>query len=396
MRILLANKFYYRRGGDCIYTINLEETLKSKGHEVAIFAMQCTDNLPSNWRYYWPTEVSFKSGIKMLRGFLRPFGTDEVANKFIKLLEDFQPDVVHVGNIHSQISPIIVKISYEKGIKVVWTIHDYKLLCPRYDFLKKGKIICEECLENKYSVVHNKCIKKSKIASFLGYKEACKWNIVDLGKWTDSFICPSIFVRNMMIKGGLPKDKVFTIVHSINTDSCLIDSCLPKEERTYYCFIGRLSHEKGVKTLIEAANQLPYKLKIIGDGPICNNLSLYSHKNIEFVGFKDWNEIKQIVSKARFCVTPSEWYEVLGLVNIESLCLGTPVLGARIGGIPELIEEGVSGMTFESGNVEDLKVKIEKMFATSFDYEEISRKAQERFSAETYYEKLMDIYKGKN
>lgn len=393
MKILLVNKFYYRRGGDCIYTLNLEKLLKSKGHDVAIFAMQCRDNYPSQWSKYWPMEASFKPGLKMIRGLMRPFGTKEVEKKFTRLLEDFKPDVVHVGNIHSQISPIVVKIAHERDIKVVWTIHDYKLLCPRYDFLKKGQTICEECLTNSHSVVDYNCVKNSKIASYLGYKEALKWNVKNISEWTDDFICASDFVREMMVKGGFPKAKVHTIVHSVDTDACAMTSYSLKEDRSYYCFIGRLSHEKGVKTLIEAANQLPYNLIVIGDGPIIKDLKLIANDNIDLVGFKNWEEIKKTVSNARFCVTPSEWYEVLGLVNLESLCLGTPVLGARIGGIPELIEEGVTGMTFKSGNVDDLKDKILKMFAHDFDYQAIAKDAIERYSSEAYYHKLMEYYK---
>lgn len=113
---------------------------------------------------------------------------------------------------------------------------------------------------------------------------------------------------------------------------------------------------------------------------------------IEFVGFKQWLEIKEIVGKARFCVAPSEWYENNPISVIESLCLGTPVLGARIGGILELIEEGANGMTFESRNVDDLSDKIKKMFEASFDYRTIADEARKRFDAERYYQRLMEIY----
>ena len=130
------------------------------------------------------------------------------------------------------------------------------------------------------------------------------------------------------------------------------------EREDYYCFIGRLSHEKGVKTLIEAASRLPYKLKIIGGGPLNEELRMRNEElkgNLEFLGFKQWDEIKELVGSARFSVIPSEWYENNPLSVIEAQCLGTPVLGARIGGISELIREGVTGMCFESRNAQDLK-----------------------------------------
>ena len=391
MRILLANKFYYRRGGDCIYTLNLESMLKENGHDVAIFAMQCADNLPSEWSKYWPSEATFRPGPKMIKGFLRPFGSKEVAKKFAALVDDFKPDVVHVGNIHSQLSPIIVKIAHEKGLMVVWSIHDYKLLCPRYDFLQNGKTVCEECLRNVHAVLDHNCVKNSKVASFLGYKEAMKWTRKDLDEWTDSFVCASDFVSNIMVRGGFSKEKVHTIMHSIDTDGCMLDSYQPKDERDYYCFIGRLSHEKGSKTLIEAANRLSHKLVVIGDGPLSEELKAIAHENIEFVGFQNWDGIKRIVSKARFCVAPSEWYEVLGLVNLEALCLGVPLLGANIGSIPYLINQS-NGLTFEPRNVEDLSNKIGLMWKADFDYKAIAKVAIEAYSNKAYYEKLMKIY----
>ena len=114
--------------------------------------------------------------------------------------------------------------------------------------------------------------------------------------------------------------------------------------------------------------------------------------NIEFLGFKQWDEIKDIAGRAKFSVIPSEWYENNPLSVIEAQCLGTPVLGARIGGIPELIDEGVSGMTFASGNIDDLKNKIEYMYNATFDYEKIAQKAMERYNAEAYYKEIMKVY----
>ena len=138
MKILLANKFYYRRGGDCVHTLNLEQLLKAHGHEVAVFAMDYPENLETQWSKYFPSEVKFKLGTGMIEALMRPFGTREVQRKFNALLDDFHPDVVHLNNIHSQLSPVIAEMAHERGIKVVWTLHDYKLLCPRYDCLRNG------------------------------------------------------------------------------------------------------------------------------------------------------------------------------------------------------------------------------------------------------------------
>ena len=392
MKILLANKFYYRRGGDCIYMLNLEKLLKAYGHEVAVFAMDYPENLDTPWKKYFPKNMS------KLMAFTRPFGSHEVKSKFKKLLDDFKPDVVHLNNVHTQLSPVMAELAHQWGIKVVWTLHDYKLLCPRYDCLKNGNTICETCFKgDKKACLDNKCMKGSKLASFIGYKEAVTWNRERLEACTDVFICPSQFMADKMVQGGFSKSKMRTLCNFIDVEKCKyapadgMDNTdpivFPKKE-DYYCFIGRLSHEKGAKTLIEAANQLPYKLVIIGGGPLMDELKSVANTNIEFVGFKQWDDIKQLVGKARFSVIPSEWYENNPLSVIEAQCLGTPVLGANIGGIPEL-----TNYTFSSGNIADLKTKIEKMWNSELDYQQIASDAQHRYDAETYYDKLINIYK---
>lgn len=390
MKILLANKFYYRRGGDCIYMLNLELLLREYGHEVAIFAMDYPDNLETPWRKYFPSEVKFKPGLGMLEAFLRPLGTNEVKRNFCALLDEFKPDVVHLNNIHTQLSPIIAELAHERGIKVVWTLHDLKLLCPRYDCLRNGKIACEECFMDKRKVLEYKCMKNSIVASFLAYKEAVSWNRERLEKCTDIFICPSLFIANKMIQGGFNKTKMCTLCNFIDIEKTR------KQEYNkldYYCFIGRLSNEKGVVTLVKAARQLPYKLKIIGEGPLMEELKiLCKGTNIELVGYKQWAEIKELLGRARFSVISSECNENNPLSVIEAQCLGTPVLGACIGGIPELIEEGKSGMLFKSKDIVDLKKKIEMMFTYTFDYESLAKKSQEKYSADAYYKQLMKIY----
>lgn len=385
MNILLANKFYYRRGGDCIYMLNLEQLLKEHGHKVAVFAMDYPENIETPWKQYFPQNMS------KLMAFTRPFGSAEVKVKFNRLLDDFKPEVVHLNNIHTHLSPIIAELAHNRGIKVVWTLHDYKLLCPRYDCLRNGNDICELCFNgDKSSCKTYKCMKGSTLASLIGYKEATTWNRRRLEACTDVFICPSKFMAQKMIQGGFTSKKLIPLCNFIDIDKCKKDTY---EKENYYCYVGRLSHEKGVKTLIKAAQKLPYKLVIIGGGPLSDELkNETTNANIEFVGYKQWDEIKEIVSKARFSVIPSEWYENNPLSVIEAQCLGTPVLGANIGGIPELIDNGITGMIFTSRNVEELTQKIEDMWQHQFNYKEIATISQAKYNSENYYREIMKIY----
>ena len=401
MRILLCNKFYYRRGGDCIVTMDLEQLLKSHGHEVAIFAMDYPENNDSLWRKYWPSNMS------KIKAFTRPFGDSEVKHKFSQLIEDFKPDVVHLHNIHTQLSPVIAEIAHKKGIKVFWTLHDTKLVCPCYTCMRDGKW-CTECFTNKKAVIKHKCMPGGIIGATIGYLEQKKWNKDLLEKYTTKFLPPSQFMADTCIKGGYSRGKFQVLCNFIDVEK-VKNPCFDKTLKTdilgntiaskeqYYCYLGRVTEVKGIRTLCEAANKLPYKLVVIGGGELLDELKeKYSNSDkIIFTGQKNWNEFRPVLEGAKFMVLPSEWSENNPLTVIESQSLGTPVLGARIGGIPELIEENVSGMTFVSGDVDDLKDKIQQMWDVSFDYESIAKNAVARYSSEAYYERLMEIYKGK-
>jgi glycosyltransferase involved in cell wall biosynthesis len=391
MKILIANKFYYPRGGDCIYTLHLESLLKSKGHEVAVFAMQHQQNQPNDFQNYFPSEVSYSAGGKknLVKTVLRPLGTSEVKQKFKALLNNFKPDIVHLNNIHTHLSPVLAEIAHKKRIRVIWTLHDYKLLCPRYDCMKDGKP-CRLCFSDKSNVIKSKCMKNNLVASALAYIEAKKWSKSKLEIFTDVFICPSEFMKSQMLAGGFREEKLTVLNNFLSIRESDSTNC---KREDYYCYIGRLSVEKGIETLLKTAKQLPYPLKIAGKGHLFDDLKArYSSKKIEFLGHLNREEVKSLIEKARFSVIPSEWYENNPLSGIESLCSGTPVLGANIGGITELIEENRNGLLFESGNKEDLKNKIEEMYRLTFDYYNIAQKAQNDYSSENYYTSLMNIY----
>ena len=405
MKILLANKFYYRRGGDCIYTMNLEKMLKEKGHEVAVYAMQYPENEKSEWSGYWPTNMT------KLDAFTRPFGARQVVKGFSRLMDDFKPEVVHLNNIHTQLSPVIAKIAHEKGARVVWTLHDTKLVCPCYTCTRDGKW-CTECFTDKKAVIRHRCMPGALPGAVIGYLEAQKWNKEVLQEFVDLFLPPSKFMMDTCVEGGYKPEKFRVLCNFI--DVTKVKGLKGEEVKglkgDYYVYLGRVNEVKGVRTLCKAAAQLDKKLIVIGGGELLPELqeAYKDCKQIEFKGQMQWEEFMPILRGARFMVLPAEWSENNPLTVIESQSLGTPVLGARIGGIPELIDEegkglkgeeviGLkddNGMTFTSGDVEDLKDKIIKMFNHEFDYDAIAKNAIERYSSEAYYEKLMKYYKG--
>jgi glycosyltransferase involved in cell wall biosynthesis len=396
MKILVCNKFYFPKGGDCVYSIELEKLLRKNGHETAFFAMKHSQNYPSVYSNYYPSTVDYSN--RNLANFqeqlIRPVYSYEVKKKFNSLLDIFKPDVIHVNNIHSQLSPIIVKEAYKKGIPVVWTLHDYKLICSRYDSMRNEKP-CELCYKDKTHVIRHKCLKNSLVASVLAYTEATMWNSDRLERYTSKFISPSNFLKTKMVAGGFSSSKIAVLPNFINENK-IAQQLEIKED--YYCFIGRLSKEKGIDTLCEAASGIPNrKLIIIGTGPEEYFLKeKFGSPNIQFLGHKDWHELQPIVAKARFLVIASKWYENNPLSVIEALANGTPVIGANIGGIPELIQDGVNGLLFEPGNCDDLRNKINFFFdnfCSKVENTSLIEQAKKNHSSEEYYTKLMNIYK---
>ena len=397
-RVLIVNKFYYRRGGDCVCALNLERLLRERGHEVAVFSMDHPENLPSEWSRYWASGVDFSGGAKeKVAAVRRILGQGDIRKSFGRILREFKPDVVHLHNIHSYLSPIVGRMARAAGARVVWTLHDYKLLCPAYACLRNGTV-CEECFTDKKRVLATRCMKGSLAASALAYAEALKWNRKTLEKFTHKFICPSSFMARKMSQGGFSEGKLATLCNFIAPEAAEEFLRLSAQghsgpREAYYCYIGRLSPEKGVGTLLEAAAELPFELRVAGGGPLADELrNRFSHcKNIKFLGHLGGDEIVELLSRARLSVMPSECYENNPLGVIESLCAGTPVVGAEIGGIPELIDNE-SGVTFPSGSVDELRQAILKAWNGGFDNNAIARQSLVRFSSTAYYTKLMEIY----
>lgn len=396
-RILIVNKFYYPRGGDCVCTINLEKLLKDRGHETAIYAMEYPENIESEWSGYFAKRVDFNgSPGSLLKAAARTLGMGDIKKSFRRILTDFKPDVVHLNNIHSYLSPVLARLAKESGAKVVWTLHDYKLLCPSYSCIRDGKP-CELCFTNKREVIFKRCMKGSLAASIIGFAEAKMWNRKKLEQNVDTFICPSEFMKSKMVQGQFDSAKLVTLCNFI--DPVKMESIMHRAGKTsvrdnrIYSYIGRLSPEKGIGHLLEVASTLPFRLVIAGTGPLEDELkNKYGNcPNISFTGRLNAIEVANLVSSSHATIIPSRWYENNPLGVIESLCAGTPVVGAEIGGIPELINRD-NGITYAWDNPGDMEHAITQAMTREWDNDRIAMESQSRFSADTYYRSLISIY----
>lgn len=390
MRILLINKFYRRAGGDCVHFLAVERLLRGAGHEVAVMTMRHPDNLPLPPGSYELPQVRIDGPLAhKLKAAARILGAG-IDRAVSAALREFRPEVVHLHNIHSYISPRVAQLAHSAGCRVVWTLHDYKLLCPAYAFQCRGEV-CTRCLSSPRGVLSRRCMKSSVAASFLAYAEARRWRRAVVEPWVDAFICPSGFMREQMIAGAWPAHKLITLGNFMGGDAAPAVS----GDRSGACYIGRLSPEKGVDRLARVAARSSWRLTIAGSGPQEQDLRRQygGCPNIEFAGALDAAGVAALLGRSAVSVVPSVCFENNPLAAIESLCCGTPVVGTRIGGIPELITPD-AGLLCAPGDDDALGRAVTQALALPWDNAAIAAGATARFAPAPYLQSLLNIYSG--
>lgn len=395
-RVLIVNKFYYRRGGDCIHALGLERMLRERGHEVAVLATAHPLSLTSEWSAYWPAAVDFADG-SPVKAAARMLGVDGMARRVRRLLSAFRPDVVHLHNIHSHLSPVVAREARRAGCRVVWTLHDYKLVCPAYTMLCRGRV-CSDCRNGGWAVVRKRCFRNSLGASLAARAESLRWSRAAVERWTDMFICPSEFMGKTMELAGYNPARLKVIPNFWTPNPRNPEMTRPEAGELYYCYAGRIAAEKGLDTLLRAAAGLPYRLKIAGDGPQFESLRARygSNGRVEWLGQLGAEATAALIEGARLSVVPSEWNENCPLSVIESLCAGTPVVASRMGGIPELLDaEPEMTRMFAAADAKALAAAVSDLWTQASADEKRRRmamRARRRFSPEAYYRQLAEVY----
>lgn len=440
MRILLVNKYFYRKGGAETYFFALAEGLRALGHDVAFFSMQHPNNEPSYWSKYFVSEKDYVgdiSAFKKVQEASTLIYSFEAKRKFEALLEEFKPDIIHMNNVHRQLTLSILDAPYLKNhhVPVVYTAHDYILLCPAYTMVNGRGEVCDACLDRHFMhATKNVCVKGSRAKSALATMEAEFLKLHHSYDKIDLIIAPSQFMKSKLDEGGFAGKTV--AIQNFLTDSQMamgarVTNTHKFEDteagvRPYFLFFGRLSKEKGILTLVKAflqaagltnkgadaqsndqdAQVLPdvWDLHIVGDGPergaieqLIASAGPQAASRIHLLGYKSGEELQREVGNARFTVLSSEWRENMPYSGLESLAAQTPIIGARIGGIPELVEEGKTGFTFESGNTNNLADRLLKTaLIDENDYAAIQRQCGEyvknRCRQQTYAEQLIERY----
>lgn len=375
MRILVVHNAYQERGGEDVVAADEVELLRRFGHEVRVYSRQ-------------NDEIANIGRVALVR---QTFWSSRAYNDIGALILDFRPDVMHVHNTFPLISPAVYWRANESNVPVIQTLHNFRLICPQAMLLRNGRI-CEECtgklpwrgaVRGCYRASY---VQSAVLASMLVAHRA-------IGTWTEKvtrYIALTEFCREKFISAGFSAERIAVKPNFVDlVPACDIDRTCD------LLFVGRLSPEKGIAVLVEALRKCPdVRLRAAGTGSESDLLA--ELQQVTMLGLQQRENIYSEMHSASALVVPSLSYETFGLVAIEAFACGLPVIASRLGGLAEIVENGVTGLLFEPGNADDLVVKIQWARSHPGEMRAMGRAArlryEERFSSESNHRQLMAIY----
>lgn len=401
-RLLSLNSYHYRRGGADVVYFEHDALFREAGWETAHLAMHHPQNVPSEWAKYFVDELQYGhvySVAQRLRMAGKVIYSLEAREKLRRLLARFRPDVAHAHNLYHHLSPSVLPLLHEERIPVVLTAHDLKLCCPSKQMMI-GTEPCERCRGGNYlNVVRHRCLHGSLSVSALVALESA------VHRWTgiyrrnvDRIVVPSLFLRRTFEAWGWPARQLVHIPNFVR-----VETFAPAyEPGKHFVYFGRLAAEKGIATLLEAVRRSRERLVIVGAGePEVERLVAEAvaagEGRLSWLGRRTGRELHDVVASARAVVLPSCCYENAPMAILEAYALGKPVIGADIGGIPELVREGETGFLFPSGDVEGLRAALGRVrdlsdAAVADMGAAARRRVADHFTAELYRERMLDLY----
>ena len=394
--ILNVSQNYHVRGGSDRYFFTLAELLQKHGHRVIPFTAANPNNEPSEWERYFPRGADFEHpGAGDLLRFLY---SHDAVKSIRRLLQDTNIDLAHFHIYYGKLTTSILEVLKRDGIPLIQTLHEYKLTCPVYSHLSNDQI-CEAC-EGKHfwRALPKRCNRGSLARTTLSVTESYISKMLGAVKKFDHFISVSHFLRKKAISHGIPEDKISTVHNFVDVSDITPNFSIGN----YVLYFGRVHQSKGILTLIKAAVPLTHvPIYIVGDGEAIPEVQRIIEQNgcqhIHLLGFKQGDELRELITNSICTVLPSEWYENCPMSVLESYAYGKPVIGADIGGIPELIVDDVDGFLVPSGEQETLRERLLWMFEHKNDAAEMGRigryKMETEFNADIHYEKIMNVYK---
>lgn len=399
MKILFANNYAYLRGGSERVMFDEAVLLNTRSISSLIYSRFHPCNHKCEAQEFYSPHIEYE-GLGLLKRLWTArelVYSNATADGLLALIKRHRPDILHGHNIYGRLTTSIYDAARQMSIPSVMTLHDYKLVCPSYLLMRAGQV-CELCVSGgSYQCMIKRCHKGSLAASAVYVAEAYFTKYLKKYASVSYFICPSRFIMGKHEQGGLPTDKLVYIPNAIS-----VNSFLPKfKDGKYVLFVGRLSREKGVKTLLQAMKGLDLPVKLVGNGPMQAELEAFAAGHgittVTFEGYRSGEELENLFQQAAFLVFPSEWYENAPMTILEAYGYGKPVIGANIGGIPEMIVDGETGFLFPPGDVEALREKIDLLWSQPALVKEMGMNArqlvEEKYNSELHLEKLLEVYR---
>lgn len=400
MKILQINNHHELRGGSERVYLETGKLLAENGHDVFYFSSSKAGINYQNRNTCILKAESFEntSKIKKIYNVFRFVYSIKVASCLDEFIKEVRPDIAHLHIFYGQLSNSILPVLKKHKIPCVMSVHEYRMLCPTYTLYNQNGEICNLCASGRYiNAIKNKCNKNNFWFSAISALECfLRDKLFFYGKYIAKFIMVSKFCKDTherYIPGV--RNKSIKLFNFIDT------SCFSRTQthKGYFLYFGRISREKGIATLLNAVKNTNCHLKVVGCGDMLDAIKneFLECPRIEFCGFKSGPDLEEVIRGAKFVCVPSEWYENNPMTIIEAFAHGKPVIGANIGGIPELVLDDLTGFLFQPGDSVGLSKLLLKCDSLSEnDYQRLSLNAfdfaNKNTSKEVHYSKLMKIY----
>ena len=400
MKVLMANTFHYRRGGDATSAFATTRLLEQSGHTVIPIAMRHPQNEPSVWERWFLPGIDYRQsrvGLSMAHRIPQMIWNKQAYRTTSQLIQTTRPDLLHAHHVHRHLTPSVIEAAHRAGLPVVWTVHDYELICPQGHLFSKGET-CEKCRGHRYHhAVVRQCKWEKPIPSLLASLEKAIHRLRGVWSLVDRFLCPSMFLAEKLISFGVPESRVFHLPNCME-----VPQALPKPGNFHtsgWCVAGRLSREKGIDIAIEAARLLPdHKLTICGDGPEEQSLRQLARdcQNVQFTGHLPASKLRRVLERSSLVAVPSRWFENQPYAVLEAQMMGRPVVASDIGGIPELIQHNQDGMLIPPANPRALAQAVQFVLENPEKAVSMGLSSQERIVRERtmgqHRDALLDHY----
>lgn len=407
-RLVGVHRLHHRMGGAEGVHLDHLALFRAFGWDCAEFAMDHPENEPSEWQRFFPSRFEQPTGPTAFTKLPRFFHSGEAREKFARLLDEMRPDVIHIHGIYVHLTNAILKPALDRRIPIVYTLHDYKLVCPAYHFWTKHDGVCERCRGGRqWHCLTNRCTGGSLVKDALyaadGY---IQWHRRLPRDAVDRFVGPCRFLVDKFVEHGFPAEKMRWVPNFFESaDDAPVGAAdvaaLRARHGRHVLFFGRLSPEKGIDLLIDACAEARVPLVLAGDGPQRAELEAQAARrggSVAFLGHLKGAALWAQVEAATVIALPSVWYEIAPKSILEAQARAKPVIVSAIGGLPELVEDGVTGVVVPPHDAQALASGLRGLFgldeaALAAMGERARARTLSTFPKERYYREIVAIYR---